>query len=433
MANLYLARQPIFDADLTVRGYELLYRNAPGEERPDADQMTSTVLVNALLEIGLDNVVGDRTAFINVTRNFLVNDEEVPLNPGRTVLEILEHVAPDDDVIAGCRRLRGEGFRLALDDFVYTEASARLLPIADIVKIDLLAMTEAEVGSLVLQCRQWPVLLVAEKVETLSQLKLCRELGFDLFQGYLLSRPLTLQQRSVDPARLSVIKLLGLLIDPDVDLQAIERIVRMDVGLSYRVLRVAGNGAAHGMFRQVRTVREAVVMLGQRQLRRWVMLMLVADADDTPAEQLALAMSRARMGELITGMVPGLGPDVGFTVGLLSALDLLLDTPMAEAIASLPLDDETREALVDGTGRLGAVVACILGFETGKPPEGSVLNIDRDRLVKAYVEAVSWSMANGVSIMPPSAAALADPLAAPPPKPALGAWTESRHAHTASD
>ncbi|BEP14271.1 EAL domain-containing protein [Acidothermaceae bacterium B102] len=424
MANLYLARQPIFDADLTVRGYELLYRNAPGQERPDADQMTSTVLVNALLEIGLDNVVGERTAFINVTRNFLVNDSEVPLNPGRTVLEVLEHVAPDDDVLAGCQRLRDEGFRIALDDFEYTEASARLLPIADIVKIDLLAMGEEAVGTLVAKCREWPVQLVAEKVETLSQLKLCRELGFDLFQGYLLSRPLTLQQRSVDPARLSILKLLGLLIDPDVDLQAIERIVRMDVGLSYRVLRVAGNGAAHGMFRQVRTVREAVVMLGQRQLRRWVMLMLVADADDTPAEQLALAMSRARMGELIAGMVPGLGPDVGFTVGLLSALDLLLDAPMADAIASLPLDDETREGLVHGTGRLGEVIACIIGFETGTPPE-SLLGISHDRLVKAYVDAVSWSLINGVAIMPPTKEALEAPEPAPVAS-APGAWTETR-------
>jgi EAL and modified HD-GYP domain-containing signal transduction protein len=428
MANLYLARQPIFDADLTVRGYELLYRNAPGQERPDADQMTSTVLVNALLEIGLDNVVGERTAFINVTRNFLVNDEEVPLNPGRTVLEVLEHVSPDDEVVAGCRRLRDEGFRIALDDFLYTEASARLLPIADLVKIDLLAMSEDEVASLVQKCREWPVQLVAEKVETLSQLRLCRELGFDLFQGYLLSRPLTLQQRSVDPARLSILKLLGLLIDPDVDLQAIERIVRMDVGLSYRVLRVAGNGAAHGMFRQVRTVREAVVMLGQRQLRRWVMLMLVADADDTPAEQLALAMSRARMGELIAGMVPGLGPDVGFTVGLLSALDLLLDAPMADAIESLPLDDETREGLVHGTGRLGEVISCIRGFETGTPPEGSVLNIDHDRLVKAYLEAVSWSMVNGVQIMPPSKAALDNPQLPAPPAAAPGAWTATNRA-----
>jgi EAL and modified HD-GYP domain-containing signal transduction protein len=415
MANLYLARQPIFDADLTVRGYELLYRNAPGQERPDADQMTSTVLVNALLEIGLDNVVGERTAFINVTRNFLVNDSE--------------HVAPDDDVIAGCQRLRDEGFRIALDDFVYTEQSARLLPIADIVKIDLLAMGEDEVATLVARCREWPVQLVAEKVETLSQLKLCRELGFDLFQGYLLSRPLTLQQRSVDPARLSILKLLGLLIDPDVDLQAIERIVRMDVGLSYRVLRVAGNGAAHGMFRQVRTVREAVVMLGQRQLRRWVMLMLVADADDTPAEQLALAMARARMGELIAGMVPGLGPDVGFTVGLLSALDLLLDAPMADAIASLPLDDETREGLVHGTGRLGEVIACIIGFETGTPPE-SLLGIPHDRLVKAYVDAVSWSLINGVAIMPPSKEALEapDPAPAAAPTSVPGAWTETRRA-----
>ena len=150
-----------------VRGYELLYRNAPGQERPDADQMTSTVLVNALLEIGLDNVVGERTAFINVTRNFLVNEAEVPLSPGRTVLEVLEHVSPDDDVLAGCQRLRDEGFRIALDDFLYTEASARLLPIADIVKIDLLAMSEDEVASLVAKCREWPVQLVAEKVETL--------------------------------------------------------------------------------------------------------------------------------------------------------------------------------------------------------------------------------------------------------------------------
>jgi EAL and modified HD-GYP domain-containing signal transduction protein len=127
-----------------------------GRRAADADQMTSTVLVNALLEIGLDNVVGDRTAFINVTRNFLVNDTEVPLNPGRTVLEILEHISPDDEVIAGATRLRAEGFRIALDDFVYTEESARLLEVADIVKIDLLAMSADAVAQLVARCRQWP-------------------------------------------------------------------------------------------------------------------------------------------------------------------------------------------------------------------------------------------------------------------------------------
>jgi EAL and modified HD-GYP domain-containing signal transduction protein len=420
MANLYLARQPIFDADLSVRGYELLYRGAPGAERPDADQMTSTVLVNALLEIGLDNVVGDRTAFINVTRNFLVNVNEVPLNPGRTVLEILEHIAPDDEVIEGARRLREEGFRIALDDFIYTEESARLLDVADIVKIDLLAMSDAAIASLVARCRQYPVQLVAEKVETLDQLKLCRELGFDLFQGYLLSRPLTLQQRSVDPARLAVLRLLGLLIDPDVDLQAIERIVRMDVGLSFRVLRVAGNGAAHGMFREVRSVREAVVMLGQRQLRRWVMLMLVADTEDTPPEQLALAMSRARMGELVGGMARGLGADVGFTVGLLSALDLLLDAPMEDAIETLPLDAETRLALVEGTGPLGEIIACIRGFETGNPPS-TVLGIEHDRLAGAYMEAVAWSIANSGSIVPPSKSELAAP---PAQKQPVQGWTE---------
>jgi c-di-GMP phosphodiesterase len=422
MANLYLARQPIFDADLSVRGYELLYRGAPGAERPDADQMTSTVLVNALLEIGLDNVVGDRTAFINVTRNFLVNSNEVPLNPGRTVLEILEHISPDDEVIEGASRLREEGFRIALDDFVYTEESARLLEVADIVKIDLLAMNDSAIASLVARCRQYPVQLVAEKVETLDQLKLCRELGFDLFQGYLLSRPLTLQQRSVDPARLAVLRLLGLLIDPDVDLQAIERIVRMDVGLSFRVLRVAGNGAAHGMFREVRSVREAVVMLGQRQLRRWVMLMLVADSEDTPPEQLALAMSRARMGELMGGMAHGLGADVGFTVGLLSALDLLLDAPMADAIETLPLDAETRLALVEGTGPLGEIIACIRGFETGNPP-ASALGIDHDKLANAYMEAVAWSIVNCGSIVPPSKTELAAP---PAQKQPVQGWTEVR-------
>ena len=422
MANLYLARQPIFDADLTVRGYELLYRGAPGAERPDADQMTSTVLVNALLEIGLDNVVGDRTAFINVTRNFLVNDTEVPLNPGRTVLEILEHISPDDEVIAGASRLREEGFRIALDDFIYTESSARLLEVADIVKIDLLAMSDDAVAQLVARCRQWPVQLVAEKVETLAQLHLCRDLGFDLFQGYLLSRPLTLQQRSVDPARLACLRLLGLLLDPDVDLQAIERIVRMDVGLSFRVLRVAGNGAAHGMYREVRSVREAVVMLGQRQLRRWVMLMLVADSEDTPPEQLALAMVRARMGELVAAMVPGLGGDVGFTVGLLSALDLLLDAPMADAIETLPLDAETRSALVDGEGRLGEIIACIRGFELGTPPMGSVLGLDHDKLVRAYMDSVAWAITNGAAIAPPTEAALA----APPPRQPVSGWTEVR-------
>jgi EAL and modified HD-GYP domain-containing signal transduction protein len=196
----------------------------------------------------------------------------------------------------------------------------------------------------------------------------------------------------------------------------------MDVGLSFRVLRVAGNGAAHGMYREVRSVREAVVMLGQRQLRRWVMLMLVADSEDTPPEQLALAMVRARMGELLAAMIPGLGGDVGFTVGLLSALDLLLDAPMADAIETLPLDAETRAALVDGTGRLGEIIACIRGFELGNPPVSSVLGIDFEKLSRAYMDSVAWAITNGAAITPPTEAALA----APPPKGPVQGWTEVR-------
>lgn len=402
MSHIHVGRQPIFDATLNVIGYELLYRGEPGQSWPGPDQMTSTVLVNSLLEIGLADLVGDKLAFLNVTRTFIVGDAILPVSPERTVLEILEHVQPDDEVIDACRRLRRRGYRLALDDFVLTEESERFLQVADIVKIDLLAMSAAEVETLAAHCQQYPVQLVAEKVETMEQLQMCAQLGFDLFQGYLLSRPLTLSQRSVEPGRLACLHLLGKLVSPDVDVAEIERIVRTDVGLSYRILRVAGSGAANGMARRIRSLREAVVLLGQRRLRRWVMLMLLADASNTPMEQVVIALARARMAEQLGALLPGVGADTGFTVGLLSALDLLLDTPIGRAVEPLPLGEDMRAAVCHHTGPLGPLVNCVLAHESGNPPAAPVLGLDPVVCLSAHLEAVAWSLENAAAVLAPS-------------------------------
>jgi EAL and modified HD-GYP domain-containing signal transduction protein len=392
MSQVMVGRQPIFDGKLDVYGYELLFRGAGGGGR-DADVMTADVLVRAGLDIGLENLVGHRFAFVNAPRAFLVGAQEVPLSPEQTVIEVLEDVVHDDELLDGCRRLARAGYALALDDYVWNEGDDPLLELASIVKLDLLALTPEQLADHVDRCRRFQVRLVAEKVETAEQMKLCQELGFDLFQGYLLSKPEVVERRGLDPNRLTCLQLINKLCDPDVSAGEIERIVEGDAGLSYRFLRAAGSGAGRGLRRPVSSIREGVVLLGQRRLRSWVILMLLADAHQGSGEQIAIAMTRARMTELMAAAAAPHLRDSAFTAGLVSALDLLLGAPLPEVVEQLSITDELASALLDHTGPLGSILGDVLSWEMAGQ-DGTQLDIHcgltPEVVEKSYVEALAW-------------------------------------------
>jgi c-di-GMP-related signal transduction protein len=390
MDAFLVARQPIFDDKLDVYGYELLFRS-PASSAMDADAMTAGVLVHASLDLGFKSLVGTKLAFINATRSFIVGELPVSLPPGQTVIEILEDVAHDAEVLDGCRRLVRDGYRLALDDYVFVEGDAPLLELADIVKLDVLAMSSAELAHQVELCSGYGVQLVAEKVETREQLVFCHELGFDLFQGYLLSRPSMVASHALTPNRLTCLRLTEKLCDPDVSAEEVTSIIETDPGLSYRLLHAAGMGVTGGLRRQLNSVREGIVQLGTRRLRDWVVLMLLADAHDGSAEQLIIAMTRARMSELLAeAAIPGLR-DSAFTIGLLSALDLLLEAPLPEIIEHLSISNELVDGLLAHTGPLGLILTEVLSWELGVGGPGGRPERDLVHLAESYLQALAWA------------------------------------------
>jgi EAL and modified HD-GYP domain-containing signal transduction protein len=232
---------------------------------------------------------------------------------------------------------------------------------------------------------------VARKVEALGQLRACQDLGFDLYQGYLLSRPEVVAGQALSASRLACLRVLHETCDPATSAARLERLVCSDAALSYRFLRAAGAGAARGLFRRLSSVREAVVLLGVRRVRAWVMLILLAGAHEGADEQLALAMTRARMAELVALAVEPRLSDAAFTVGLLSALDLLLQAPLPALLEGLNLSPDVEDALLCRTGALGGIVADVLAWEVGADQAQWRSGLSVADLGRCYLQALPWA------------------------------------------
>jgi len=387
-----VARQPIFDSNLKVHGYELLFR---GTGSPDGDTMTAHVLVHAGLDLGLGHLVGNKPAFINATRSYLVGEQEIPFSPDQVVIEILGSVPRDPDVIAGCRRLTRNGYTLALDDYVWGDDGDPLLEFASVVKLDVLALSLDQLTEAVRRCASYGVRLVAKKVETMDELLVCDALGFDLYQGYLLSRPLVVEGRELAPGKLNCLRALEVLCDPTTSFEDVEAVVKTDVALCSRFLRAAGAGSARGMFRPLRSVRDALVILGERQLRAWLSLMLLEGAHDGCQEQFSIAMARARMAELMAEKATPSLADAAFTVGLVSALDLLLGVPLPAIVQAMSLSSEVAHAILFHSGPLGGILSDVLARELGDMSALSRSEVGDDDVGECYLQAVAW--ANDVS------------------------------------
>jgi c-di-GMP-related signal transduction protein len=390
---VHVGRQPLYDRAGVVAGYELLFRgSADALEASRANAFaTSQVIVNAFTEFGIDEVVGDRMCFINLTRDFLVGQLALPFGPEQAVLEVLENINVDDEVVAGVASLVDRGYAIALDDFVGDLGHDKLLGMATYVKLGLLGVEDAAVAEAVSICRQYRHLkLVAERVETAAKVQFARDLGFDLFQGYALGRPNVMSTTTLSPSRLRRIELLGALTSDDVDIEQVVSIVTGDPALSFRVLR-ATNSAASGLTRRVSSVHEAVMLLGTVRIRQWVSLMLVSDIAHATEEQLSTTMARARLCQNVAERL-NLSGDAAFTLGLLAGVAELISASPAELASKLPLTEEVSEALVNRTGKLGDVLATVEAYEHYDREVLSGAPVGAADLAHAYLAAVGWSM-----------------------------------------
>lgn len=394
--SIYIGRQPIFDRDLNVFGYELLFRSGK-ENRADVldgDQATSRVILNSFLEIGLDKLVGNTYAFFNLTRNFLLNHSEFPFRSSKIGLEILEDVTVDETLMEAVRGLSAQGFLIALDDFMFTSENAPLAAIANLIKVDIQSMDRNELAQHVTQLRRFPAKLLAEKVEDQEQYEHCRELGFDYFQGYFLCKPKMFEERRLPDNKLNVLRLLTELENPDVGPKELEAIIKHDVSLNYKLLRCV-NSAYYGLPISVKSVSHAVVYMGLDTVRNWVRLLVLAGLEDRPDELIQIALTRARMAENLTAHFSEDTKESAFTVGLFSVLDALMEVPMKDIVPRLPLAEEIRDALLESTGPYGRMLAIIRAYEGG---DWDALEEQEmwttEMLSEAYLNALEWATAH---------------------------------------
>jgi c-di-GMP phosphodiesterase len=368
--DLLVGRQPILSADLVTVGYELLFRGARGPDQSAG--MTAQVIVDALADIGLERLVGDRPAYLNVSRDFLLQFEPLPLPPDRVVLELLEDQVVDDALIGRLERIRREGFELALDDYRHRPGLEPLLAMASTVKLDVLALTDAELVEHIGVLAPLGVRLLAEKVETHEQFARCVELGMTLFQGYFFARPSTLRSEGVPAEQLASLDSLAALLRAEGDFEALEQVIRDDVGLVYKLLRWANSGLA-GRGMPVESVHTALMRLGERPVRQWAMLAtLAAGARTAPAELVRAAMLRGRVCELLCDDEAPNIRAAAYTVGLLSAVDALFNAPLEDLLGRLPLDPSIVAAIVAHDGQLGSTLERALALETDHPERAGI-------------------------------------------------------------
>lgn len=402
--HFFLGRQPILDKKGNVVAYELLFRSSAENAAyiEDEHHATVQVIARAFGEMGIAAVIGDRLGFINLDAAMLSCEMVDALPPGQLVLELLETTEFSPEAIACCKQLSAKGFKLALDDITALEPKHReVLPYVSYVKVDLHGMPDDSLAKLAAQLRPLNITLLAEKVETRRQADYCASLGFDLFQGYYFARPEVLSGKTIDPSHQQMLRLTHLLGEDAGDLE-IEAIFKQDPKLTYNLLRLV-NSVAMGMRTRINSVHHAMLLLGRRQLQRWIALLLFAhrDGPSFPNPLAVMAACRGRFMEHLarySGDTPG-QIDQAYMTGMMSLLEAVLEIPMPRIVEELSLGNEIRAALLRREGRLGeylSLIECVECLDTeclnGKLQS---LSLNLDQLTAAEIDAMSWANSIG--------------------------------------
>jgi len=347
--DLFVARQPIFNARHELAGYELLYRRsaaAGGADPGDPNRMSSDVIVQNFLEAGMERLTGGLRGFVNFTREMLLTRTYELFDRGDIVVELVEDIVADAEVIEACKRLTASGYTLALDDFVAGGVQEVLLPLAHIVKVDVLHSSVRDIQQVAAHLRPYGCTLLAERVETAEIAWAAEKEGFSLFQGYYYSRPETITSKSSELEALRLFPLLNMVQNVDVPTREIERVFRSDPSLSYKLLQIA-QSATQGAY-GVESIRHALDLVGRDTLHRWLSLLVassLASSGVHSPELLRATLLRARFLETLGGRSRTDGGSL-FLVGLFSNMDALLGIPLPSLLARVKFSREVQGALL---------------------------------------------------------------------------------------
>lgn len=400
----YVARQPIFDENRAVVGYELLFRSGLDNVFKDfsnQNRATSRTLVDSFFLFDVNSLTAGKLAFINFTKTVLLSELATLFPKDLLVVELLESIQPDVHVVAACKRLKQKGYTLALDDFVFRPEFCDLMEYLDIIKVDFVQTRGKERESVVFAMNRPRISFLAEKVESMETFYQAREMGYSFFQGFFFSKPVIVSARDIPSLRTHLLNLLNRIYQPDVDFSEIEAIIKKDVSLAYKLIRFI-NSAHLSLTHEVQSILHVLNLLGLYELRKWISLVVLSQlSNDKPDELLVSSIIRARFCELtaLKLAMTKRSPEF-FLTGLFSLIDTFFQRPMEEILAELPLAGDVKRALTRGEGIIGDVLSIACLYERGEWQSifeiTSRIGLDEEVLPELYYETVHW--ANSLAI-----------------------------------
>lgn len=391
MKEIYLGRQPIYDSAFHVQGYELLYHST-NDDVPllDIELARTQALFDTLTETGLERLVGDSTVLLGIARDLFVRGclQQLITPSPQMVLEVVTDMAVDLPLLEALKALRQQGYRFLLNDYMDNEAHRVLLDVVEYVRVNLSTTAEPEARRIVAQLRPRGLALIAGGIEDQHTLELCQALRFDLFQGPHFSLPRLFKFKAIATNQLPVLRLISALHQPDTDIKQVESLIAQDVVLSYKLLRYI-NSAYFSLPQRVDSIQRAVSLLGLRKMTSWATLLSLSSVETPRDDLMTIALVRAKMCELLGEQLGLKQRDSGFTVGLLSVLDLVTQAPMPEVLAALPLEEDIDAALLNHEGMLGQILACTLAYERCDWAMLKKSGLDTARVNEAYLIALA--------------------------------------------
>ncbi|MBV1911688.1 MAG: HDOD domain-containing protein [Kangiellaceae bacterium] len=399
-ADLLFARQPIFDADKKLFAFELLYRDNDPDSVviEDGDKATASLIMNYCGSILEDNESPHVKVFINLTRKLLLSDFFFPIDPNRIVVEILEDTIVDQRLIDRIIELKEQGYRFALDDYTFCDTFTSLIPLVDYIKVELLdvsleAMSEKLLAfeeSVCPKLDSRPIML-AEKVEDQQAFDHCEKLGFQLFQGFFLERPLPVYGTKIDNNSEIALQILAQLQSSEIDIDMLSRSISRDAKLSYQILKIV-NSPLCRLSKKVSSLHEAVVFLGLEQVKKWAMTMVLSGNSERNSELFLFLLTRARCCELVASRLNKSDAESNFTVGLFSGIDAVLLAEKSWLLSKLDLAEDLNDAILNYQGEKGLILKQVIELE--RQDLESLMNLDNQTqkiYYRSQEEALQWA------------------------------------------
>ncbi|WP_346993821.1 EAL and HDOD domain-containing protein [Alteromonas gracilis] len=394
----YVARQPIFNVNREVYAYELLFRI--GEENcfPDIppDEATSKILTSTHLSLGIEEITGDKKAFINFHRDTLMFRFPTSLDASKVVIEVVETVEVDEALVAACKHIRGLGYPIALDDYDMQGKWEAFIPFTSVVKIDVTEIPHEEIPALVERFKSHKIELVAERIETYEEFRKFKEMGFDYFQGYFLARPEIVRHRKLGPSSLTMMQLLSLSSQSKLNFDEVNKIIERDPSLTYLLLRFINNPLVNKRHK-ITSLKHALTFMGEVEVKKFISLLALANLNDgQPTELMQMALVRAKFCELVyTKIHRDDDPLTGFLTDLLSLLDAMMEQSIEDLVSKVPISDAVKDALCGQPGLLRNCLTLAQYFERAKwggiQQFANKYDVKQNLLHSYYNEAIKWA------------------------------------------